>query len=107
MSSIYAPTRNSPHWQSSEVKIINGFPVRFSDVCVHEFSIADSEEPDLYAAEPLYEWQTSDAGTWVIANAVSTPYWISQIDYTSYQHEYKIIARISALNETFWRLKWT
>jgi hypothetical protein len=98
---------NYRHWVPPEVRLINGNPVCFSDVCVHKFSIADSDEPDRDAAEPFYTWRTSSAGTWVIANAVSTPYWISLIDYTSYQHEYKIMARLSEPNETFWRLKWT
>ena len=29
---------------------------------VHRFRLGDVEDPDLYAAEPLYKWQESDSG---------------------------------------------
>ena len=29
---------------------------------VHEFTLGDVDDPEIYAAVPLYEWQLSDAG---------------------------------------------
>jgi hypothetical protein len=42
---------------------------------VHRFRIGDVEDPDVYAAQPLWEWQNSAPGKWVMENAVNTPEW--------------------------------
>lgn len=105
-----AITRNDQaeyrHWKNWEIQIIDGRPVRFSDVCVHEFLVADSEDPVLYAADPLNRWQNSDEGQWVMANAVEQPYWTQVIDSSTYCYKFRIMARMSDANQTFWMLKW-
>ena len=45
------------------------------EVVVHSFSLGDVDDPDLYAAQPLYEWEKSEAGQWVMKNAADTPTW--------------------------------
>lgn len=94
------------HWQPQEVKIIDGCAVRFSDVCVHEFVISDVEDPDLYAGGPIWEWQQSSEGAWIMEHAVEKPYWIRNLDQATYGQRYQIIARLSDPDQTFWRLKW-
>ncbi len=39
-------------------------------------------------------------------HAVEQPYWTHSTDYHSYGHLYRIMARLSEQNETFWNLKW-
>ena len=92
--------------QPRQVKIIDGVPVAFSDVVVHHFPMGDVEDPDLYAAEPLYNWQQSEAGTWVMAHAVEPPFWVRQPDLSSYGYRYYIVARLKEQDQTFWSLKW-
>ena len=103
-----AITRNElaeyKHWQPELTKIIDGKPVRFRDVCVHEIRMGDVEDPDLWVASPIYDWQQTEAGKFVMEHAVQEPYWISSVDSTSYGTVYKIMARLSEQNETFWRL---
>jgi hypothetical protein len=95
----------SMHWQGAECKIIDDYVVRFSDIVVHEFAMGDVEDPDLYAAQPLSEWQDSEAGKFVMEHAVEKPYWMRQIDHSSYGYRYRIMARLSEPNQTFFRLK--
>ena len=92
-------------YQDPEYKIVDDRLVRFSDICVHEFTMGDVEDPDLYAAQPIWEWQQSESGQFVMAHAVEPPYWIRQVDHSSYGTKYKIIARLSEPNQTFFRLK--
>ena len=92
-------------YQAPEYQIINDQVVRFSDICVHEFTIGDVEDPDIYAAGPIIDWQNSEAGKFVMAHAVEQPYWIRQVDYQSYGQKYRIIARLSEQNQTFFKLK--
>lgn len=94
------------HWQSAETKIINGLPVRFCDVCVHEFIMSDVDDPDVYAAGPIWEWQRSAAGQWITEHAVGQPYWVKQIDHNTYGYQCCIMARLSEQDQTFFKLKW-
>lgn len=104
MANIY---KSGEHlFKGSEVKIIDDQAVRFSDVCVHEFTMGDVEDPELYAAHPLWEWQQSEQGQWVMEHAVETPYWISAADYTTYGYKVKVMARLSDPDKTFWTLKY-
>ena len=105
-----AITRNEQaeyrHWQSEMIKIIDNKPVRFCDVCVHEIRMGDVEDPDIYVAAPIWEWQQTDAGRFVMEHAVGKPYWIQHRDHSSYHLLYCIMARLSEQNEVFWRLKY-
>ena len=94
------------HWQPEMTKIVDGRPVRFRDVEVHRIRMADVEDPDLMVADPIWRWQESDAGKWVMEHAVDQPYWTRGVDYSTHGHVYRIVARLSEQNETFWRLKW-
>jgi hypothetical protein len=93
-------------WQADEIKIINGLPVQFRDVCVHEFRVGDVEDPDIMAGEPLWTWQQSAAGSWIMEHAVEKPYWSRNMDLSTYSYVYRIVARLSEPNELFWRLKY-
>jgi hypothetical protein len=94
------------HWKPEETTIIEGRPVRYRDMCVHEFLLSYVEDPEIYAAEPILKWQNSDQGQWVMTNAKTQPYWIQHVDANTMGYRYKIMARLSEQNETFWRLRW-
>jgi hypothetical protein len=91
--------------QPPEYQIIDDRVVRISDIVVHEFPMGDVEDPDLYAAQPLSEWQDSEAGQFVLEHAVEKPYWIRQVDLNSYGPRYVIVARMREPDQTFFRLK--
>ena len=106
MAITHNPQAEYKHWQPGYTKIIDGKPVHFRDVCVHEIRMGDVEDPDLFVAEPIWKWQESDAGKFIMEHAVDKPYWTRGMDPHSYGHLYRIVARLSEQNETFWRLKW-
>jgi hypothetical protein len=89
-----------------EVKVIDGVAVAYSDVVVHNFPMGDVEDPDLYAAQPLHEWQQSEAGAWVMEHAVEPPFWVRQPDLGSYGYRFYVVARLKEQDQTFWSLKW-
>jgi hypothetical protein len=97
---------NLEHWQPAETKIIDGLPVRFRDMCVHKFTVGDVEDPVAYAGEPLWDWQQSEAGAWILENAEEPPYWIKDVDPDTFTYRFRIMARLSGANETFFRLKY-
>ena len=90
-----------------EVKVIDGVAIAYSDVVVHHFPMGDVEDPDLYAAQPLYEWQQSEAGTWVMSHAVEPPFWTRQPDMASFGYRYYVVARLKEADQTYFKLKWS
>ena len=95
------------HWQAEEVRVIEGKAVRFRDICVHTFNVGDAEDPDLYAGEPIWKWQQTDAGKWIMENAIEPPYWARFIDHNQWGYNYKIMARLSEQNITYFKLKFS
>ena len=75
-------------------------------VVVHNFRMGDVEDPDLYAAEPLYQWQNTEMGEWVMSNAVQTPSWHRLVDPSSFGWTYTIVAELSPKDYTYWWIKW-
>ncbi len=75
-------------------------------VTVHEFSMGDVEDPDLYAAQPLYDWEHSEQGQWVMRNACDTPTWHRMSDPMSFGYRYQIRAKLMGPALTEWLLKY-
>jgi hypothetical protein len=63
------------------------------ELVVHSFTMGDVEDPDLYAAQPLYEWQSSEFGEWVMTHAADTPTWYRMPDPNTYGYKYEIRAK--------------
>jgi len=76
------------------------------EVVVHTFRMGDVDDPDLYAAEPLWLWQNTDMGKWIMANAVQTPSWHRLVDPSSFGWTYTIRAELTPKDYTFWWFKW-
>jgi len=75
-------------------------------IVVFEFSVGDVDDPDLYAASPLWDWQQTDTGKWVMDNAIETPQWGRVNDYRTYSIRYRVIAKLKDTDATFFKLKY-
>ena len=90
----------------NQFNLINDRVVEVKTVVVHKFTIPDAEDPEIYVAEPIWHWQQSEAGKWVMDHAVDQPEWRRQIDPGSYSYQYVIVAKLTDRDYTFWALKW-
>ena len=72
---------------------------------VHSFRMGDVEDPDLYAGEPLWEWQQTKQGKWIMKHSNPTPMWVRNVDETTYGWKYEIRAYLSPKNYTYWKLR--
>lgn len=63
------------------------------EMIVYTFKMSDVDDPDLCAAQPLYEWQQSEFGQWVMKNAADTPTWHRSADPMTYGYQYRITAK--------------
>ena len=66
--------------------------IETKEIVVHTFNMGDVDDPDLYAADPLYQWQTSEEGQWVMERALDTPVWNRLADPMYYGHKYIVTA---------------
>lgn len=87
-------------------EIVQGSVEETRTVTVHSFRMGDVEEPDLYAAQPLYDWQQSPQGQWIMANAVETPSWNRLADPASMGYRYEIRAKLAGAALTEWLLRY-
>ena len=63
-------------------------------ITVYSFSVGDVEDPEIYAAEPIWKWQQTDAGKFVMENSITVPSYHQQLDYNSYGYRYAIVAEL-------------
>lgn len=75
-------------------------------VIVHRFTMGDVEDPELYAAEPLLNWQNSEMGKFVMEKSVETPMWHRMHDQFNYGYTFAIEAWLKGADYSFWVLKW-
>jgi hypothetical protein len=87
-------------------RIVDDKVEEIHNVVVYEFSIGDVEDPILYVAEPLCNWEKTEQGIWVKEHALETPTWHSYIDHLSMGTKFCIRAKLSAKDYTFFLLKW-
>lgn len=90
----------------NQFNVVDGQVIEVKDVTVHTFTLSDVDDPDIYAAAPIFDWERSEMGQWVMAHAVDQPIWHRIVDYASYGYKYKITARLRAKDYTYWVLKW-
>ena len=74
-------------------------------IVAHRFTVADVEDPDIYAAQPLWEWQNSEAGKWAMENCAETPSW-HRDDAASYGYSYQVRIKLTPKQLVYWKLKY-
>jgi hypothetical protein len=89
-----------------EYTVVGDRVEQIKTVVVHSFSMGDVEDPDLYAAMPLIEWEKSEVGKWVMANAVETPSWHRAANPYNYGYMYQIKAKLRGPALTEWLLRY-
>ncbi len=89
-----------------QYSLVHDKVIEVKEIVVHNFIVGDSEDPDLYAAAPIWDWQQTDSGKWIMEHAVEQPVWLRSIDNVNYGYKYCIKARLTAKDYTFWALKW-
>jgi hypothetical protein len=75
-------------------------------IVVHKFDIRDVDDPDVYAGEPLWQWQNSDKGKFVMEHAVDKPEWQRYMDPMFMGYRYIIIAELEKKKLAEFYLRW-
>ena len=76
-----------------------------TSIVVHTFRVSDVEDPDLYAGQPIIDWQQTEAGKWVMENAIQKPSWHRIISYDTYGYMYQIRAELTPKQLIYYKLR--
>ena len=74
-------------------------------VVVHTFSMGDVEDPDIMVADPIWQWQQTEQGQWIMAKSLKPPMWRRSMNMDTWGYQYDIVAWLADSDLTFWRLK--
>lgn len=72
---------------------------------VATIKMGDVEDPDLLVAQPIYEWQKTEAGKYVMENSVPRPSWTRHMDHMTYGYKYIITAYFTPKKLTYYKLR--
>lgn len=61
---------------------------------VHRFMLSDNDDPEVYVAQPIWEWQQTDHGKWVMAHG-RDPQYHMHLEPAAYNHIVVITAHIT------------
>jgi hypothetical protein len=75
-------------------------------ITFRSFRLGDCEDPELYAAQPICEWQSTDEGKWVMEHAVETPSFRICPDPVTYGYRVDIYGKLREEDEIIFRLKY-
>jgi len=74
-------------------------------VVVHEFKMGDVEDPDIYAAMPMMQWEKSEEGQFVMTHSLEVPIWHRYTDPVTMGYVYRICAFFDDKTHILWKLK--
>jgi hypothetical protein len=73
----------------------------------HEFRLSDVDDPDVYAAQPIYEWQQTEQGRWIMEHAHDLVYNLNH-DVNYWGYRVTITGELAQGPDlTYYLLKWS
>lgn len=74
-------------------------------VLFHSFNLGDVEDPELYAAVPILEWEKTEQGQWVMEHAHDPTFHI-HTDPAQFGFKVTITGGLEERDEVYYRLKY-
>lgn len=92
-------------WRESE-RDGNTVVEEIHKIIVYRFQLGDVDDPDLYAAEPMFTWEKSEQGQFVMMYAIDKPVWHRRLNQAMYGYEYIIVAELEMKKLSEFYLRW-
>jgi len=74
---------------------------------LHEFRLGDVEDPEIYAAQPIWEWQQTEAGAWCMKNCVPESIsWGLGVDPYNYGYRVHVYGDMAEPDLTYYTVKY-
>jgi hypothetical protein len=75
-------------------------------ITFHSFTMGDVEDPYLYAAFPISEWQKTEHGAWCMEHAVGEPTFWCNADPNTFGFRVTIVGELEDRDCTYLKLRW-
>jgi hypothetical protein len=76
------------------------------ELTLHSFTMGDVDDPYLYAAFPIAEWQKTEHGKWVMEHAIGESTFYCRADPNTYGFRVDIIGELEEKDITYLKLRW-
>jgi len=74
-------------------------------ITFHTFTMGDVDDVDIYVAQPIWEWQQTEQGKWVMENCSDPKYQIGP-DGQSWGHRVRLYGELDEKDAVYFQLKW-
>lgn len=74
-------------------------------ITFHTFSMGDVDDVDIFVAQPIWEWQQTDQGKWVMEHAQDLRYYTAP-DLNTFGHKITICGNLEPKLATEYLLRW-
>lgn len=75
-------------------------------ITFHRFILSDVEDPEIYAAKPMRDWEHSEQGQWCMQNSTVPVAYRIILDYATLGYRVDLYGDLKPEDLTFYRLKW-
>jgi hypothetical protein len=76
-------------------------------VLVHSIAMGVVDDPDILVAEPIWQWQQTEAGKWAMSTSKESLIWYRNVDGPfSMGYRYNIFAFLDEKDYTYWWFKY-
>ena len=75
-------------------------------ITLHTFTLGDVEDPYLYAAFPIHEWQKTDHGQWCMEHAIGESTFWCRADPDTWGFRVEVVGELTEHDLTYFKLKW-
>jgi hypothetical protein len=75
-------------------------------ILVHSFLLGDVDDPEIYAAEPILEFERSEKGQWLTKHSYQQMTYDVLTDYQTYGYRVVLHAWLNEQDLTYYTLKW-
>jgi hypothetical protein len=75
-------------------------------ITFHQFTLSDVEDPEIYAAQPIWEWEKSEPGQWCMENSTVPVAYRIVTDYNIFGYRVDLYGDLTPEDRTYYNLKW-
>lgn len=91
---------------SIPVKVRRTSDLKTVKTLLHSFSLGDVDDPEIYAALPIHDWQQTEVGKWCMEHMVNEGTFVCQTDPYTFGYRIIILGELSESDHTYFQLKY-
>lgn len=75
-------------------------------ITFHQFNLHDADDPEIYAAQPIWAWEQSEHGQWCMEHSIVPVSYRIVANHDIWGYRVDIYGDLTPADLTFYNLKW-